>query len=443
MVFGSNTQRPRGWVVLTGALGALVLGITTASAAIPGDGFHVRATNSADANFWGIYPKLPAAGEGPGLPEETPTPEPTPDPTVEPTPDPTPEPTVPPEPDNMVFTINLAVAGCTTTARNFAIYGVKTDDVKLISPTGKETVLRKTTGAQPTTVPTDETGKWHLDGEYERISFTGNNCLTEVNRWQGAYVKSARVAFQNTKNLRTVEEVPTQITDMGSMLAGSGFNGDVSGWKTSKVTDMTGMFSSAAKFEGKGIEHFDMGNVVNASTMFQSATIFDADLSEWDVRKLENTTAMFQNTTRFQGTGMEHWETEGLRIIVSMFLGATAFDADIGSWDVSKVTDFTTVFTSASAYTGKGIERWDVSNATTMNGMFRAAVKFNGQIGEWGPKVAKTRDISTMLQAALEFDQDLSGWQLCSGVTRNLWATNSKIASKTAMHPDFNRVCSA
>lgn len=446
MIFGSKSQRPRGWIVLTGALGALVLGITTASAAVPGDKFHIKATNSTDESFWGVFPKLPEPGAEPEVPGETPTPEPTPEPTPDPTPEPTPEPTLPPvpEPDSMIFTIDLSAPSCLSAARNISVYGTKTSDVKLTSPTGKEVVFPK--AADPSkfsTTATNESGRWTLDGEYDKVAFSGNLCLTEVNQWQGAYVKNAYVTFQNTKNLRIIEDVPTQITDMRSMLAGSGFNGDVSGWKTSKVTDMTGMFAGASNFEGKGIENFDMGNVINAGTMFQNATAFNGDVSDWNVEKLRAANGMFTGASSFEGKGMETWETKSLAVMTSMFSSTAKFDGDLGSWDVSKVTDFTNTFSGAKAYRGVGIERWDVSSVTTMNSMFKGASSFNGEIGAWGDKVAKNRNMFTMLQNASKFNQDLSGWMLCKGVQTPSWADGTPIQRDTAKHPDFNRVCTA
>ena len=54
----------------------------------------------------------------------------------------------------------------------------------------------------------------------------------------------------------------------------SDFNGNLSGWDVSSVTNMTYMFSDAASFN-QTLSSWDVSSVTNMSYMFSSATSFN------------------------------------------------------------------------------------------------------------------------------------------------------------------------
>ena len=84
------------------------------------------------------------------------------------------------------------------------------------------------------------------------------------------------------------------ITDMSYLFDDSYddsyFNGDISRWNTSNVTDMTGMFYKA-KFNGD-ISNWDVSNVKDVWGMF-SYSKFTGDISKWNVCNAKNVCYMF------------------------------------------------------------------------------------------------------------------------------------------------------
>ena len=114
--------------------------------------------------------------------------------------------------------------------------------------------------------------------------------------------------------------------------------------------------------------------------MFVEASLFDGDLSAWNVSTV---------------TKMK-----------SMFSKAAAFDGDVSTWDVSKVTDMSYMFAS-SAFDGN-VSTWDVSSVTNMERMFNAAGSFNRPLNGWN--VSSVTNMAGMFLDADDFDQNLGKW---------------------------------
>ncbi len=134
----------------------------------------------------------------------------------------------------------------------------------------------------------------------------------------------------NTADLNSI--YTGDITDMSVVFKDAAlrnFNGDISGWDVSKVTNMRDMFN-ASKFNG--------------------------DITSWDVRKVSNMAGMFGNATAFN-QDISSWNVSNLTNMSYMFYGATAFNQDISSWAVDSVTNMRNMFTGAAAF-DQDLELW-------------------------------------------------------------------------------------
>ena len=166
-----------------------------------------------------------------------------------------------------------------------------------------------------------------------------------------------RYAFNSATNLTVVPNtLPSTVTDLESAFAGCTlFNQDISGWDVSNVTDMSGMFASALAFN-QNIGGWNVSNVTRMNNMFSNATAFNQNIGAWNTA---NVTSMF-----------------------SMFNAAAAFNQNIGAWDVSKVDDMFSMFGDATAF-NQDISAWDTVNVERMDYMFSDATAFNQNLSGW------------------------------------------------------------
>ena len=67
-------------------------------------------------------------------------------------------------------------------------------------------------------------------------------------------------------------------------------------------------------------------------------------------------------------------------LLRAAFTGAVAFNSDVSSWDVSKVTDFTGMFLGATSFNGD-VSAWNVVSMSEAVDIFAGTVSF--ELGSW------------------------------------------------------------
>ena len=87
----------------------------------------------------------------------------------------------------------------------------------------------------------------------------------------------------------------SEITDMSCLFtfARNRFNGDISKWDVSNVTDMKFMFCDTDF--NKDISNWDVSNVKNMYNMFYNSK-FNHNLDKWDVSKVKDMKMMFDGS---------------------------------------------------------------------------------------------------------------------------------------------------
>jgi len=114
------------------------------------------------------------------------------------------------------------------------------------------------------------------------------------------------------------------------------------------------------------------------------------------------------------GDDMNGWDVSEVTDMSTLFDGATVFNLPLNAWDVSKVTTMATMFNGAAAF-NRDIAAWNVGKVTTMTGMFTGATVFDRGLNAWD--VAKVTDISDMFKDAPAFNQPLNSWNTAKVTT--------------------------
>jgi surface protein len=165
--------------------------------------------------------------------------------------------------------------------------------------------------------------------------------------------------------------------------------------------------------------------ITNMSKLFWGAW-FNQDIGSWDVSSVTNMSQMFEQAQLFN-QDIGSWDVSSVTNMSRMFYVAKRFNQNIGSWDVSKVTDMSLMFGYAQAFNGD-IGSWDTSKVTEIESMFVKTFAFNQDIGDWD--VSNVTNMSRVFNGARAFNGDIGAWDVSK-------VTNMSLMFHTA--PAFNQ----
>ena len=148
-----------------------------------------------------------------------------------------------------------------------------------------------------------------------------------------SYVTDMNYMFDGMSHLENItfgEKFDTSnVTNMNQMFAT--WDGvsqlktiNLSSFKTSKVTNMSGMFAGLTELTELDLSNFDTSSVIDMGQMFDGLSkITELDLSSFDTSNVTNMVGMFNKCSSLKALDLSNFNTKKVTSMVNMFLNAT------------------------------------------------------------------------------------------------------------------------
>jgi surface protein len=157
----------------------------------------------------------------------------------------------------------------------------------------------------------------------------------------------------------------------------------------------------------------DLRWCTDMSGMFRDSEKFNCNISKWDVSNITNMSSMFHSRmfadNQIFNCDISKWDVSNVTNMSFMFHGCTVFNQPIGNWNVGKVIRMSHMFCNCYNF-DQPIGDWNVSFVTNMSCMFRGCRVFNQTIDKWN--VSKVTTMSLMFGDCRAFNQPIYRWDV-------------------------------
>lgn len=175
---------------------------------------------------------------------------------------------------------------------------------------------------------------------FERCPFNQN-----INGWDVSGVTNFATMFRSNQafNQNLTSWNTSSATNMAAMFQNAdAFNGDISGFDVSNVTSFFRMFSDNSGFN-QSLDSWTINTSqdVDMTFMFLAALNFNGNITSWNVSRVTNMFGMFRDSNFNQN--ISGWNTQNVTRFQDMFRDSP-FNQNLGSWNIQSLTNATNMF---------------------------------------------------------------------------------------------------
>jgi len=157
----------------------------------------------------------------------------------------------------------------------------------------------------------------------------------------------------------------SKVTDMTAMFLRTPFNQDIIRWNVSRVVSFVDMFWDNSKFN-QPIGTWDVSSGRDFHGMFWGATSFNQHLGDWDVSNAETMSYMFSGIYDFESYNrksifnhdISKWNVKNVKNMVGMFNNSN-FNQNISNWCVRNISSEPEKFSTNSPLSNQNKPIWD------------------------------------------------------------------------------------
>lgn len=261
------------------------------------------------------------------------------------------------------------------------------------------TIVSKPTSLKPVYAWYDSVSKtmlWWSDADFvyadndssemfKNLNNSGNHMqLLDISGIDMSYVRSMNFMFSanaylikhlnlgdiNTRNVNDMSYMFSVIGEVANPIAIDPI--DLSKLNTSKVTKTMGMFFKS-HVPTLDVSNFDMRNIQNLANMFSGLkNVSSLDVSHFNTPRLNWMGAVFMNSDRITSLDLSSWDTKSVTSMVNLFSGMSSLSSlNISNFNTGNVTDMGHMFDGVKSLTNLDLSHFDTSKVIRMDSMFK------------------------------------------------------------------------